>query len=56
MVIEQIKDQLTAWCRSIGFDLTAGPSVERELALVKVRGTGEKRMEACGSPMFSAPA
>ena len=47
-VIEQIKAQLE---RLIPVhrvaDLTLeGPSVERELALVKVAGTGEKRLEA----------
>ncbi len=48
MVIEQIKAQLD---RLVPIhkvsDLTLeGPSVERELALVKVRSTGEKRVEA----------
>ncbi|MGF7173739.1 acetolactate synthase small subunit [Azospirillum doebereinerae] len=48
MVIEQIKAQLD---RLVPIhrvhDLTdEGPSVERELALVKVAGTGEKRIEA----------
>ncbi len=48
MVIEQIKAQLS---RLVPIhkvtDLTvAGPHVERELALVKVAGTGEKRVEA----------
>ncbi len=47
-VIEQIKAQLARIVpvhRVV--DLTTdGPSVERELALVKVRGIGEKRMEA----------
>ncbi|MFQ6548863.1 acetolactate synthase small subunit [Aestuariibius sp. 2305UL40-4] len=47
-VIEQIKAQLG---RIVSVhevhDLTVeGPSVERELALLKVRGTGEKRVEA----------
>ncbi len=48
MVIEQIKaqlDRLVPVLRVV--DLTVeGPSVERELALVKVAGTGEKRIEA----------
>jgi acetolactate synthase-1/3 small subunit len=48
MVIEQIKAQLG---RLVPIhkvsDLTlAGPSVERELALVKVIATGEKRVES----------
>lgn len=48
MVIEQIKAQLG---RLVPIhkvsDLTLdGPSVERELALVKVAGTGEKRVES----------
>ena len=48
MVIDQIKAQLS---RLVPIhkvtDLTvAGPHVERELALVKVAGTGEKRVEA----------
>ncbi len=48
MIIEQIKAQLDRLVpvRKIA-DLTVeGPSVERELALVKVRGTGNKRVEA----------
>ncbi|MEO0411649.1 MAG: acetolactate synthase small subunit [Pseudomonadota bacterium] len=48
MVIEQITAQLERLIpvRAI-HDLTVeGPSVEREMALVKVRGTGEKRVEA----------
>jgi acetolactate synthase-1/3 small subunit len=48
MVIEQIKSQLDRLVpvhRVI--DLTvAGPSIERELAMVKVRGTGDNRVEA----------
>src|SRR4030095_3922156 len=48
MVIEQIKNQLDRLVpvhrRS---DLTvSGPSIERELAMVKVRGTGDDRVEA----------
>jgi acetolactate synthase-1/3 small subunit len=48
MIIEQIKAQLNRLVpvRHI-VDLTVeGPSVERELALVKVRGSGNKRVEA----------
>ena len=48
MVIEQIKNQLDRLVpvhRVV--DLTAGsPAIQRELAMVKVRGTGEHRMEA----------
>jgi acetolactate synthase I/III small subunit len=48
MVIEQIKNQLD---RQVPvhrvIDLTkGGPALQRELAMVKVRGTGEHRMEA----------
>jgi acetolactate synthase I/III small subunit len=47
MVIEQIKNQLDRLVpvhRVV--DLTSGgPALQRELAMVKVRGTGEKRME-----------
>ena len=48
MVIEQIKAQLERLVPVHGVnDLTVeGPHVERELALVKVRGTGEKRVES----------
>jgi acetolactate synthase-1/3 small subunit len=48
MVIEQIKAQLerVVPVHKVS-DLTVdGPSVERELALVKVVGTGEKRVES----------
>jgi len=48
MIIEQIKAQLNRLVpvRQLS-DLTVeGPSVERELALVKVSGTGNKRVEA----------
>ncbi|GIK98416.1 MAG: acetolactate synthase small subunit [Alphaproteobacteria bacterium] len=48
MIIEQIKAQLQRLVpvRKVQ-DLTlAGPHLERELALVKVRGTGEKRVES----------
>src|SRR5215217_1346011 len=48
MVIEQIKNQLDRLVpvhRVV--DLTvAGPSIQRELAMVKVRGKGEQRVEA----------
>ncbi len=48
MVIEQIKNQLERLVpvhRVV--DMTvAGPSIERELAMVKVRGTGDARVEA----------
>jgi acetolactate synthase-1/3 small subunit len=48
MVIEQIKNQLDRLVpvhRVV--DMTvAGPAIERELAMVKVRGTGEPRVEA----------
>ena len=48
MVIEQIKNQLERLVpvhRVV--DLTvAGPAIERELAMVKVRGKGENRVEA----------
>src|SRR5882757_8967835 len=45
MIIEQIKNQLDRLVPIYKVrDLTIdGPSLERELALVKVRGTGEKR-------------
>ena len=48
MIIEQIKAQLDRLVPVHRVhDLTdEGPSVERELALVKVAGTGEKRIEA----------
>ncbi|WP_424931166.1 acetolactate synthase small subunit [Amaricoccus macauensis] len=47
-VIEQIKAQLARIVPVHGVnDLTVeGPSVERELALIKVAGTGDKRVEA----------
>src|SRR5947209_18884377 len=48
MVIEQIKNQLARLIpvhRVV--DMTvAGPGIERELAMVKVRGKGDHRMEA----------
>jgi len=48
MIIEQIKAQLSRLVPVHGVrDLTEeGPHVERELALVKVAGTGEKRIES----------
>src|SRR5690348_4606656 len=48
MVIEQIKNQLDRLVpvhRVVDMTL-AGPSIERELAMVKVRGKGEQRVEA----------
>jgi acetolactate synthase-1/3 small subunit len=48
MVIEQIKNQLERLVpvhRVIDMS-TAGPSIQRELAMVKVRGKGENRVEA----------
>ena len=48
MIIEQIKNQLDRLVPIYKVrDLTIdGPSLERELALVKVRSTGEKRVES----------
>ena len=48
MVIEQIKAQLERLVPvHTVMDLTiSGPSIERELALIKVSGKGEKRVEA----------
>ena len=48
MIIEQIKAQLSRLVPvHVVRDLTdEGPHVERELALVKVRGTGNKRVES----------
>src|SRR6188474_833882 len=48
MVIEQIKNQLERLVpvhRVIDLT-TAGPALQRELAMVKVRGKGDQRMEA----------
>src|SRR5690349_24398997 len=48
MVIEQIKNQLGRLVpihRVVDMTL-AGPSIQRELAMVKVAGTGEPRVEA----------
>jgi acetolactate synthase-1/3 small subunit len=48
MIIEQIKNQLGRLVpvHKVSDLTTDGPSVERELALVKVAGKGEKRVEA----------
>jgi acetolactate synthase-1/3 small subunit len=48
MVLEQIRHQLERLVSSRAVkDLTAGgPHLERELALIKVRSTGDKRVEA----------
>ena len=48
MVLEQIKNQLDRLVpvhRVVDLT-TAGPAIQRELAMVKVRGNGEQRMEA----------
>jgi acetolactate synthase-1/3 small subunit len=48
MVIEQIKNQLDRLVpihRVVDMTIS-GPSIQRELAMVKVRGTGEPRVEA----------
>lgn len=48
MIIEQIKAQLDRLVpvHKVADLTTEGPNVSRELALVKVEGTGEKRVEA----------
>ncbi len=48
MVIEQIRHQLERLVpvHSVTDLTVAGPSIERELAMVKVRGTGDSRVEA----------
>lgn len=48
MVIEQIKAQLDRLVpvHSVMDLTTSGPAIERELALIKVEGKGEKRVEA----------
>ncbi|MGB1547439.1 MAG: acetolactate synthase small subunit [Alphaproteobacteria bacterium] len=48
MVIEQIKAQLGRLVpvHKVSDLTTEGPSVERELALIKVKGTGEQRVES----------
>jgi acetolactate synthase-1/3 small subunit len=57
MVIEQIKNQLGRLVpihRVVDMTL-AGPSIQRELAMVKVAGTGEPGSKRCGWPMPFAP-
>ena len=49
MVIEQIRHQLERLVqirRVVDLTESAGPAIERELAMVKVRGKGENRVEA----------
>jgi acetolactate synthase-1/3 small subunit len=48
MIIEQIKNQLNRLVpvHKVSDLTTEGPHLERELALVKVRGTGDKRVES----------
>jgi acetolactate synthase-1/3 small subunit len=48
MVLEQIKNQLDRLVpvHRVVDMTTAGPSIQRELAMVKVRGKGEPRVEA----------
>jgi acetolactate synthase-1/3 small subunit len=48
MVLEQIKNQLDRLVpvHRVVDMTTAGPSIQRELAMVKVRGQGEHRVEA----------
>ena len=49
MVIEQIKNQLDRLVpvhRVVDMTIAAVPAIERELAMVKVRGTAENRVEA----------
>src|SRR3954469_12460119 len=48
MVIEQIKNQLERLVpiHRVVDMTTSGPSIQRELAMVKVRGTGDDRVEA----------
>ena len=48
MVIEQIKNQLDRLVpiHRVVDMTTAGPSIQRELAMIKVSGTGEPRVEA----------
>src|SRR6202522_3185053 len=48
MVIEQIKNQLDRMVpiHRVVDMTTAGPAIERELAMVKVRGKGDNRVEA----------
>ena len=58
MVIEQIKAQLDRLVPVHRVaDLTReGPHIAREMALIKVVGTGESASRHCASPMRSAPA
>jgi acetolactate synthase-1/3 small subunit len=48
MIIEQIKNQLNRLVpvHRVSDLTTEGPHLERELALVKTRGTGDKRVES----------
>jgi acetolactate synthase-1/3 small subunit len=48
MVLEQIKNQLDRLVpvHRVVDVITAGPAIQRELAMVKVRGQGDQRMEA----------
>jgi acetolactate synthase-1/3 small subunit len=48
MIIEQIKNQLDRLVpvHKVSDLTTEGPHLERELALIKVRGTGDKRVES----------
>jgi acetolactate synthase-1/3 small subunit len=48
MIIEQIKNQLNRLVpvHKVSDLTTEGPHLERELALVKTRGTGDKRVES----------
>ena len=58
MVIEQVKNQLgrVVPVHKVS-DLTIeGPHVERELALIKVRGLAKSASRHCASPTSSAPA
>ncbi len=47
-VIEQNEAQCAGWCRlhRVVNWTTSAPGIEREMALVKVAGTGERRVEA----------
>jgi acetolactate synthase-1/3 small subunit len=58
MVIEQIKNQLGRLVpvHKVSDLTTEGPHIERELALVKVRSTGEKRVESLRIADIFAPA
>src|SRR5258708_10679964 len=52
MVIEQIKNQLERLVpiHRVADMTLAGPAIERELAMVKVRGKGDNRVEALRLP------